>query len=441
MLLNRIVHALNINDSTDREGTIKEISENIYLKGYNLWILVCSTVLASIGLDTNSTAVIIGAMLISPLMSPILGVGLAFGINDREMLFKSFRNLGLATLLSLVASIAYFLVTPLGEPTSELISRTRPTLLDVMIAFSGGVAGIISGSRKDKTNAIPGVAIATALMPPICTAGYGIAIGSISVFLGAFYLFFLNAVFISLATYFMVKYLHFPVKSYIDPRTQSRVRKIMFVLIAVIISPSAYFLFSTYQEISEKKKVEKLVVENIRANNNDIIKWEITRLDTGNVLRVYYSGEPLNNMNYYDSILKVNDINNYNLKIIRTNISKEEILKLSTEASSNLLSAYEAEEAKKTKMIAPQQDSVIADPVIIKKELNVFYPEITEVSLGVLKASDKDSSKNLTVIVKAPRKTKAAEEKLRKEKLTSYLKVKLPEDSINLLFIHTDLKK
>ncbi|WP_460879233.1 DUF389 domain-containing protein [Pontibacter rugosus] len=173
----------NIQHETDEPGTIREINDKIPIRGNNTWMLICSAMLASIGLDTGSGAVIIGAMLISPLMSPILGVGLSVGINDREMLVDSLKNLALAAVAGLIVSALYFSVTPLGEPTNELLARTQPTLLDVLVAIFGGVAGIISISRSDRSNAIPGVAIATALMPPLCTAGYGLASGRIDFFL------------------------------------------------------------------------------------------------------------------------------------------------------------------------------------------------------------------------------------------------------------------
>ena len=200
--LRKIFHDIvNLRDSTDTKGTIDSIRQGTAIKGYNLWILACGAMLASIGLDLNSVAVIIGAMLISPLMSPILGIGLAFGINDREHLFMALQNFTIAVAASLGVSTLYFALSPFeGAPGPEIMSRTMPTVLDVLIALFGGTAGIVAISRKEKTNAIPGVAIATALMPPICTAGYGLANYEWSIFLGALYLFFINAVFISLST-------------------------------------------------------------------------------------------------------------------------------------------------------------------------------------------------------------------------------------------------
>ncbi len=218
-----IQEILSLRATSDFEKTRSTISNGVSLRGYNLWILLCSSILASIGLDTNSTAIIIGAMLISPLMSPILGIGLSVAIHDKQLFGRSLRNLALAVIISLLASVIYFLLTPLGQITSEEHARTFPTLLDVLVALFGGVAGIVSISRHDQTNAIPGVAIATALMPPLCTAGFGLATMQWSYFLGAFYLFFINAVFISLATYLIVKYLHFPEKEFVNKKIAAEI--------------------------------------------------------------------------------------------------------------------------------------------------------------------------------------------------------------------------
>ncbi|MCB0625235.1 MAG: DUF389 domain-containing protein, partial [Saprospiraceae bacterium] len=177
-------------EGLDREGTIVDIKNNKRMRGANAWLLMCSIMVASLGLDLNSPAVIIGAMLISPLMSPILGIGLAVGINDREMLTISLQHFGIAIGIALATSFIYFQLTPLGDVTSEIEARTAPTFLDVLVAFFGGIAGIISGSRRDKSNAIPGVAIATALMPQLCDTGFGLDNGEWEIMLNYFYLFF-----------------------------------------------------------------------------------------------------------------------------------------------------------------------------------------------------------------------------------------------------------
>ena len=190
-LLGKIkAHFVIMQDMEDEQEIVKQITSGISFRGANLWVLIFAIFIASLGLNVNSTAVIIGAMLISPLMGPIIGMGLAMGINDLNLMRRAVKNFGVATLISVLTAMVYFLITPLGEAQSELLARTSPTIYDVLIATFGGAAGILALCTKGKGNVIPGVAIATALMPPLCTAGYGLATGHILYFLGAFYLFF-----------------------------------------------------------------------------------------------------------------------------------------------------------------------------------------------------------------------------------------------------------
>jgi len=209
---------INLQEGMDREGTIVSIRTNKRIRGASAWLLMCSIMIASLGLDLNSPAVIIGAMLISPLMSPILGVGLGIAVNDKEGVFISLQHFTVAILIALFTSTLYFLITPFGELTPEIEARTAPTLMDGLVAVFGGVAGIISVSRKDKSSAIPGVAIATALMPPLCVTGYGLANTNWQVALNSFYLFFLNSFFISTSTFLIIRYLQFPLKTYLDEK-------------------------------------------------------------------------------------------------------------------------------------------------------------------------------------------------------------------------------
>lgn len=202
---------------------IETIEQGVVFKGTNLWVLIFAIFIASLGLNVNSTAVIIGAMLVSPLMGPIMGMGLAMGINDLALLKKSANNFAFAVSISLITSTFYFYISPLNEAHSEILARTSPTIYDVLIAFFGGLAGILATSSKLKGNVIPGVAIATALMPPLCTAGYGLASGNLSFFSGALYLFFINTVFIALSTFLTVRFLKFPNKEFINETTKKRV--------------------------------------------------------------------------------------------------------------------------------------------------------------------------------------------------------------------------
>ncbi|MCE7054781.1 TIGR00341 family protein [Algoriphagus sp. AGSA1] len=227
----------------DELETIVYISKNVEFRGANLWILIFAIFVASVGLNVNSTAVVIGAMLISPLMGPIMGIGMAAGINDFDLLKRSLRNLAVAVFIAILTSSIYFTFTPLDDAQSELLARTEPTIWDVLIALFGGLAGIVAGSRKEKSNAIPGVAIATALMPPLCTAGYGLATMNLYYFIGAFYLFFINSVFISLSTYLIVRFMKYPKKEFLDAKKEKRVQTYITIFTILTIVPSVYLAY------------------------------------------------------------------------------------------------------------------------------------------------------------------------------------------------------
>ena len=245
----------------NEELTVESIRHGVVFKGTNLWVLIFAIFIASLGLNVNSTAVIIGAMLISPLMGPIMGFGLAVGISDFELLKQSFKSYLLTTFISVVTSTLYFSLTPLNEVQSELLARTSPTIYDVLIALFGGLAGIIAVSTKEKGNVIPGAAIATALMPPLCTAGFGLATGNIFYFLGAFYLYFINSVFISFATYLGVRFMHFKRKDFVDKQREQMVRRYIIALVLVTMCPAFYLTYgivkTTFYEASANSFLAK----------------------------------------------------------------------------------------------------------------------------------------------------------------------------------------
>lgn len=229
-------------DQAPHIDVITAVGKATEFKGTNLWILIFSIIVASVGLNMNSPAVIIGAMLISPLLGPIIGIGLGVGIYDFELIKKSYKNFIIATVISVLSSTLYFFISPISDAQSELLARTSPNIYDVFIAFFGGLAGIVAHTRKDKFGTVvPGVAIATALMPPLCTAGYGLATGNLAYFFGAFYLFFINSVFIALATYLIVRFLRFPFKEWVDKTKEKRVHNYIIALVVLTIVPSIYF--------------------------------------------------------------------------------------------------------------------------------------------------------------------------------------------------------
>ena len=231
-------------DTAQRDEVVASISKGVEFRGVNLWVLIFAAMVASLGLNVNSAAVIIGAMLISPIMGPIMGVGLSLGINDFELMKKSLRNFALMFIVAIVTATAYFFISPLSSNSSELLARTTPTTYDLLIAFFGGLAGMVAQTRQDRTSTvIPGVAIATALMPPLCTAGFGLATGQLRFFLGAFYLFFINSVFIALATYLVVRFLKYEKKVFIDKVRERNVKRMMMIITLVTFIPSVVIGF------------------------------------------------------------------------------------------------------------------------------------------------------------------------------------------------------
>lgn len=213
-------------------------------------------------------------MLISPLMGPIIGMGLAVGINDFELLKRSLKNYLVATIISVCTATLYFLLTPLDEAQSELLARTSPTLYDVLIALCGGAAGIVALATKGKGNVLPGVAIATALMPPLCTAGFGIATGNIFYFLGAFYLFFINTVFIALATYIGVRMLKFKEKQFVDHERQTTVKKYIIIIVVATMIPAGFMTYSIVKTSVFKSNLSKFVKEQLDSTGTRIISYE-----------------------------------------------------------------------------------------------------------------------------------------------------------------------
>jgi len=317
-LLNLLQHRFSLQEDLDIEGSAKAIAKDIYFSGHRVWILICSIFIASIGLNTNSTAVVIGAMLISPLMGPILGVGMAIGTNDFVMLKKAVRNFILMVGVSLFTATLYFLITPIDTEQAELVARTQPTILDVGIAFFGGLAGIIGTTRKEKGNVIPGVAIATALMPPLCTASYGLAHMKWNFFLGASYLFLLNCVFIALATYLIVRYLRFPYAQVPDKEQAKRFQNYMVVTVLLIVLPSAWLFWGVVQKTIYETNVNRFI--NAIQKNGDIeVVLSKIEYDANNQLHrlhVYLLGKQVDSIKYELLKGKLNDYGLNNTELI-----------------------------------------------------------------------------------------------------------------------------
>ncbi len=279
-------------DKDDERATVDSIRKGVEFKGANLWILIFAIFMASLGLNVNSTAVIIGAMLISPLMGPIMGIGLSVGLNDFELMKRSLKSYLITTLFSVATATIFFLISPLVEQgQSELLARTSPTIYDVFIALLGGLAGVTALSTKEKGNVIPGVAIATALMPPLCTAGFGLATGNLLYFLGAFYLYFINSVFISLATFIGVRVLHFQRKEFVDKSREKRVRKYIVIIAVVTMCPAIYLTADILRDTIFERAANRFINEQLAFENTQVLDRKVVRDGKHSEIRVVLIGQ------------------------------------------------------------------------------------------------------------------------------------------------------
>ncbi|WP_027138447.1 DUF389 domain-containing protein [Gaetbulibacter saemankumensis] len=259
---------LDFREDTDRDETIESIKRDIPFKGATAWILIFAIFVASIGLNVSSTAVVIGAMLISPLMGPILGVGMSLAINDIDTLKRSLINLLVMVSLSVVTAFLYFKLSPLTELTPELEARTQPTILDVFVAIFGGLALIVAKTKRGTiASVIFGVAIATALMPPLCTAGYGLAVGNLKFFFGATYLFTINTIFIALSTFVVLKILRFPMIKYANSKRRRLISRFATLIAIVVMIPASFTFWKVYNKTKFEVGIRKFLENEIRSND------------------------------------------------------------------------------------------------------------------------------------------------------------------------------
>lgn len=287
---------ISLQHEIDKKSTMESIKQSIDFKGSAVWILVCSILVASVGLNFNSVAVIIGAMLISPLMGPIRGVGLALATNDFKTLVKGVKNFGVMIAFSVVTAYLYFLFTPIKGDTSELLGRVKPQAFDIIIAFFGGLAGIIASASNNKSAAmtiVPGVAIATALMPPLCTMSYGLASHQWAYALGAFYLFLLNSVFICLSTVILLRVLKFPKLAFVNPRTERRVKIYSFITLLLIVIPSVYKTVVIVQESIFEKDAQDFINNVILSDDNYLYTTDVDYNNGKPIFKVYTGGEEI----------------------------------------------------------------------------------------------------------------------------------------------------
>lgn len=402
--MNKIPSLFNLHDGEDdKQKTLESVRKNIDFKGANMWILACAIIVASIGLNVNSTAVIIGAMLISPLMGPIVGAGFALGIYDFALLKKSLRNLLNATIVSLLFSTVYFYLSPFKDVQSELLARTSPNIYDILIAFFGGLVGVIAVTRIEKGNPIPGVAIATALMPPLCTAGYGIATAQWSFFFGAFYLYCINCVFIGIATFLVIKYRNYPAVKQINDKMQRRVKIIIAVLTSIMLIPSSYLAYSLYMKQQFKKNIE-LFIENEFSDKGYTVVYKKTDYNAEKkILELAFLSKRFDSAEISDLRKKIH-LNKYlkgtNLIIRqdstdRFNVLKGDILS-QIKNSENEMNSQDVKIMQLEKELAQNK----FDNAKLLRETRALFPEITTLSvMNSTLVTQKDSAVTITAVI------------------------------------------
>lgn len=363
------------------------IREGVSFRGMNSLILIVAIFIASLGLNTNSTAVIIGAMLISPLMGPIIGIGLAVGIHDFELMKRSFRNLSIAAFISIATSCLYFSVSPVDTNHSELLARTTPGIYDVLIGFFGGAAGILALGAKAKGNVIPGVAIATALMPPLCTAGYGLATLQLHYFLGAIYLFFINSVFIAVATYAGVKLMRYSIKSFADAARARRVRRTVYIIAGLTILPASYMTYTMFVQNNFAQNCAAFVNAQFNFPDTQVLDYKSSCSDKKQSLTVTLVGKPLPQdslMAVMTDKLPLYHLAGTTLRIIQG--SMPQTLDVEKTTSSMLSSMYAMTQAtieNQQHTIDSLRSAVAADTLsaALAPELKVLFPKIEEIAI------------------------------------------------------------
>lgn len=428
-----------IPDKENEEETISQINSSVAFHGANLWVLIFAIFIASLGLNVNSTAVIIGAMLISPLMGPIIGMGLAIGINDLELLKRSVKNYLVATGISALTATLYFAITPLNEAQSELLARTSPTLYDVLIALFGGAAGILALSTKGKGNVIPGVAIATALMPPLCTAGYGLAVGSPSYFFGALYLYFINTVFICLATFVGVRMLKFEHKTFADPQRLSKVRRYIVAIVILTMLPATYMTINIIRRSVVNNNARRFVKNELVFKGTQIISQNLD--EKSKTLNVVAVGK-LITKGTIDSIRKQMygyKLDDYKLNIIQGYQSDSLLLRnqtlnnatLSGEATNQKL----VEQSTQIHDLESQLEQYTRYETMgkdIRNELKALYPTIRTVTLTRVAESNVDSA-SVRRYVMAVVGNRGRFSNTERPKLQQWLKTRAKADSLRLI--------
>ena len=436
---------VNMKDHVDVEAAAGNIRKGIYFRGPNVFILACAIIIASVGLNLNSIPVIIGAMLIAPVMGPILGFGLGVGTNDTALVKDALKNFIVMVVISILASSLFYLISPLQleEPT-ELLARTNPTLYDVLIALFGGFAGILETSRKEKGGTVlPGVAIATALMPPLCTVGYGIAHLEPRFILGAFYLFLINSVFITLATVVMVKYLKFPVIAGDEARRKQSARWSAVILVILLV-PSVLSAIQMIQDNNFARSAERLVQDNKNLGKSYIYDYKTNLDNRPHTLDLYLAGEKMDpsarERIYLDAeeagITRSQIIIHEDAAFQNEIMTESELIRNLIDGHSRQVEELEAKVGELSAQIQAYENRELPVP-LLTRELAAQYDGIRQVTLTRGQRTDAESGEAREVVVAILNCAKPPKEAERL-RIQNWLKVRLGVDDVEVLI---DTKK
>ena len=431
---------LDLRKDKDNElETIDSIRKGVEFKGANLWILIFAIFMASLGLNVNSTAVIIGAMLISPLMGPIMGVGLSVGLNDFELMKRSLKSFLITTAFSVTTATVFFLFTPIAEAQSELLARTSPTIYDVFIALFGGLAGVVALSTKEKGNVIPGVAIATALMPPLCTAGYGLASGNLIYFLGAFYLYFINSVFISLATFIGVRVMHFQRKEFVDKKREKTVRKYIILIVVLTMCPAVYLTFGIIKSTFYETAANHFINTELNFENTQVLDKKISY--EHREIRVVLIGPEVPEAYIALARSKMKQYKLEETKLVVLQGMNNDAMDISSIRAMVMEDFYKNSEQR----LQEQQKKISSLEKNLEKyksydemsrtiipELKVLYPSVTTVSISHTLETTVDSLKTDTIALAVLKFTRHPSES-EKRKITEWLQARVGAKKLRLI--------
>lgn len=434
-LVSKILGYIELDSELDHFDNIHEtILKDLNFRGTNLWILAFAIIVASVGLNMNSTAVIIGAMLISPLMGPINGMGYSVATYNIPLFMQALKNFSFAVAASLIASTAYFFISPISTAHSELLARTSPTIYDVLIALFGGLAGIVAISSKQKGNIIPGVAIATALMPPLCTAGYGLATLQFNYFFGAIFLFTINSVFIALSSVIISQILKFPIRTIVgDAHKKKTNRWISFVIILVLI-PSIYF---GYVLVEHERFIEKTTryINTVRiTEGNYLLKSDID--PKKKTITLVYGGISLSEdqQNLIREKAVAYSLQDATIEF-QQGFSFDQLTRKNTEVENltselNRISLLLKEKNEQLEIISGKNDI----GKLILSEATILYPQITSCTYAeseIFRVPDSNPEKVQIVVFKTKGKKLLNTEK---NKIENWLKARLKSDKLKIFF-------